>query len=319
MEAKVSGDAEIKWYKDDIELKASDRIKTNRTGDGTLRLEIDNVTEQDSGIYKIQASNRTGKKISYAPLRVKKPEYLGIPPKFTKELTRAVVEVGQSTRMEARVKGDPCPDIKWYKDDIALKTSDRIRTNRLEDGTLTLEIDNVTEEDLGLYKILASNSAGDKISIAPLRTPRHEPPIKPEFFVHLLDTDFEEDSTLVLTCKVRGNPEPTVKWLRDGEELILDGDRIKSVMDDDGHITLTIENIEMEEAGKYVCTATNSEGRTRTAAQVNVFKKRPGSARSKTPKEPVPERRSKFQPSDFEIPDRVMPEREPINVSSESQ
>lgn len=238
-----------------------------------------------------------------------------------KELTRAEVEIGQSAKMEAKVIGTPSPDIKWYKDEIPLKTSERIRTNRTEDGTLTIEIDNVTEEDLGLYKILASNQAGEKISIAPLRTPRIELPTKPEFVVHLLDGDFEEDSQLVLTCKVRGSPNPVIKWLRDGGELIPDGDRIKSTMDEDGHITLTIENIQMDEAGKYVCSAMNSEGRTRTAAQINTFHKRPGSERSKTPKKPVEEmdRRSKFQPSDFEIPDRVMPDREPIHVSSESQ
>ena len=85
--------------------------------------------------------------------------------------------------------------------------------------------------------------------------------------VHLLDGDFEEDQQLILTCKVRGNPDPVIKWLRDGEELIPDGDRIRSSMDEDGHITLTIENIQMDEAGKYVCSAMNSEGRTRTAAQ----------------------------------------------------
>lgn len=216
--------------------------------------------------------------------------------------------------------GNPAPEIKWYKDDIALKTSERIKTNQTEDGLLTIEIENVTEEDLGLYKILASNRAGEKISIAPLRTPRHELPTKPEFVVHLLDADFEEDSQLILTCKVRGSPDPKIKWLRDGEELVCDGDRIKSTMDEDGHITLTIENIQMDEAGKYVCTAMNSEGRTRTAAQVNTFKKRAGE-RAKTPKKPIeePDRRSKFQPSDFEIPDRVKPERDPIHVSSESQ
>ena len=122
-----------------------------------------------------------------------------------------------------------------------------------------------------------------------------------------------------MTCKVRGSPDPVIKWLRDGEELIPDGDRIKSTMDEDGHINLTIEDIRMDESGKYVCSAMNSEGRTRTAAQVNTFKKRPGSQRDKTPKKPVEERRSKFQPSDFEIPDRVMPDRDPIHVSSESQ
>ena len=99
-------------------------------------------------------------------------------PKFVKELTRAEVEIGQSAKMEAKVIGTPSPEIKWYKDDIAIKTNERIRTKRADDGTLTVEIDNVTEEDLGLYKVLASNSAGEKITIAALRTPRHELPTK---------------------------------------------------------------------------------------------------------------------------------------------
>lgn len=55
---------EIKWFKENVQLAESDRIKIRVEPKGdkvfALYLDIDNLTSDDSGQYKINAKNRLG-------------------------------------------------------------------------------------------------------------------------------------------------------------------------------------------------------------------------------------------------------------------
>lgn len=63
-EVEASPKPEVKWFKESVLLAASDRIKIRMEPKSdklyALYLDIDNLTSDDSGQYKINAKNRLG-------------------------------------------------------------------------------------------------------------------------------------------------------------------------------------------------------------------------------------------------------------------
>ena len=67
---KVEGHTDVEWYYDDIKLKESGNISFIEEDDGTLGLQLKNVTEDDEGRYGITVSNLTGMVSSQVDLKV---------------------------------------------------------------------------------------------------------------------------------------------------------------------------------------------------------------------------------------------------------
>ena len=63
-EIEASPKPEIKWFKENVQLTETNRIKSKideKSGNAfVLSLEIDNVTSDDSGQYKVNCKNRLG-------------------------------------------------------------------------------------------------------------------------------------------------------------------------------------------------------------------------------------------------------------------
>ena len=75
----------------------------------------------------------------------------------------------------------------------------------------------------------------------------------------------EEGETTTATCRWTGQPEPTVTWYKDGEELVEADlpDHIRIVMSmEDGKkwSELQIEEVQLDDAGNYVCNVSNPVG-----------------------------------------------------------
>ena len=66
---------------------------------------------------------------------------------------------GDDVRMEVSVKGYPVPEVNWYKDDLPVIESDKLRLSR-DNGTCALMVKNVTPEDSGVYKCEAKSEKG---------------------------------------------------------------------------------------------------------------------------------------------------------------
>lgn len=60
-------------------------------------------------------------------------------------------------------------------------------------------------------------------------------------------------ASVVFTCFASGFPFPEITWYKEGSDLFPDDFEI-----DNG--VLTLRNIRKEDAGTYVCSATNNEG-----------------------------------------------------------
>ena len=49
------------------------------------------------------------------------------PPVFTRQLTKKDVREGQRVKFDAQVKGNPMPEIEWFRNDEKLEMTDRLR------------------------------------------------------------------------------------------------------------------------------------------------------------------------------------------------
>ena len=56
--------------------------------------------------------------------------------------------------------GNPEPDVSWYKDNQAIFESRRIKFLYEDDGLCSLVVRDITTEDRGKYKCVASNRKG---------------------------------------------------------------------------------------------------------------------------------------------------------------
>ena len=63
-----------------------------------------------------------------------------------------------------------------------------------------------------------------------------------------------ERSTARLTCSVEGFPEPRIRWLHNGRDILYDGLRV--FLEEDGS-TLSIEDVDSRDEGEYTCEAHN--------------------------------------------------------------
>ncbi|XP_050092030.1 neogenin isoform X2 [Anopheles aquasalis] len=158
----------------------------------------------------------------------------------------------------------------WFKDDLPLRMDDT-RMLLLPSGAL--EIDEVVPADRGTYQCnvtagtfsrLSSKSnlnikstAGQPQSFAP-----------PAFVIVPQPQTVREGDTVILDCAANGNPKPTIRWLRNGEDIDMnDLDSRFRIM---GTGSLQINSIQDTDAGDYQCRASNTEDSLDASATVQV-------------------------------------------------
>ncbi|XP_035794754.1 neogenin-like isoform X2 [Anopheles albimanus] len=159
---------------------------------------------------------------------------------------------------------------QWLKDDLPLRM-DATRMLLLPSGAL--EIDEVVPADRGTYQCnvtagtfsrLSSKSnlnikstAGQPQSFAP-----------PAFVIVPQPQTVREGDTVILDCAANGNPKPTIRWLRNGEDIDMnDLDSRFRIM---GTGSLQINSIQDTDAGDYQCRASNTEDSLDASATVQV-------------------------------------------------
>ena len=91
--------------------------------------------------------------------------------------------------------------------------------------------------------------------------------IRDEFRNEPVDTEVGVGETATLHCRApRGEPEPRVRWSKDGDR-VRSSDRV--MMDVQGE--LTIRDARRDDAGSYVCVASNVAGERQSAsAQLHI-------------------------------------------------
>uniref|UniRef100_A0A8D2Q9L2 Neural cell adhesion molecule L1-like protein n=1 Tax=Varanus komodoensis TaxID=61221 RepID=A0A8D2Q9L2_VARKO len=120
--------------------------------------------------------------------------------------SEATVLKGEDVFLECIAEGLPTPHLSWRR-------VDRGRPNRgaVENYGKILKIEQVTADDAGTYECIARNDLGEAKHEFTVGV--EEPPtwvLKPKGGV------FSKGGSFVLLCQAIGNPEPTMKWKRNG-------------------------------------------------------------------------------------------------------
>lgn len=271
---------QIQWYIDEHEIDLESISYYSHPEDGVL--EIQSVQLVHFGRYKCKAMTVDRSKYSNVALltQITGTDADGEAPYFVmKPKDRVVVEGGSVVLYcgtNGRDENEKRPTILWLKDGVTLDLNledDRISLV----GEGSLKINEIEEDDSGLYTCRATNSIEsiDASSIVSVLVPT-KLELQPENAVGQVQSDRE------LFCEAYGIPRPAFQWFRNGAVIVPD-DYIQVI---DGH-NLRIMGLLLSDEGMYQCVATNSAGSSQAVAQLIVLSKDVQSSTVGCPSQPV--------------------------------
>lgn len=252
------------WSTNNAEIMENDETILETIGD-TYKLILRDVLPDDEGEYTFTATNEAGKVSCTGKLsvreKIKKPSFLEV-------LRDLEVSENSDVRLEVRIQGTE-PDIDWYRNGVPIEETSRVEfVDNEERGSYACLIYGITPEDQGTYRCTAANEAGEATCEGKVTV--KENIIAPKFLQRLENRKVVEGSDVDLEVEVSGRPKPTLKWLKDGEDVAPDN---HLQFDMDGRIhTLSITRSRIADSGKYSCVASNSGGRDTCAATLEVEK-----------------------------------------------
>ncbi|XP_065086396.1 obscurin isoform X3 [Ochlerotatus camptorhynchus] len=203
-----------------------------------------------------------------------------IRPRFLNAIHGLSVEPGENAKFACQI--DELSNVQWLKDNKPLndKLADRVIVKESDDLTHTLEIQHCREEDSGTYTARAINGTENASCTAQLIVEKLTPEQRkalaetnaPVFTVTLKDTEVIEKTYLTYMVKVKGDPQPKIRFCKDDREILDTDKRMKVVREreDSGYYELIIPEVHKGDCGVYSCTAYNKFGSTKTQAQLLV-------------------------------------------------
>lgn len=185
----------------------------------------------------------------------KKPT--GTAPEITKPLENVTVVEGEPATLECELKGEPQPDIEWFRDGEQVKESKRIKMS-FDGKSSSVSFKPSELDDEGEYKCVARNELGSASTTAELLV--NEVGTKPEFTEKLKNISALPGDEARFVVRVAGSPSPEVDWFK-GKEKIEDEGRFV-LIDDEGEdlFSLVIEDAKPSDSGEYECIAFNEIG-----------------------------------------------------------
>ncbi|KAK2917728.1 hypothetical protein Q8A73_004474 [Channa argus] len=223
-------------------------------------LQIYNVQLEDAGKYRCVATNIGSRlKSREAALRVNqdlgpKPRQR---PKIIAEPQNVTVSLHQTVVLECVATGNPWPIISWSRADS--KPIDVYNAKVLGNGNLV--ITDVSSKHSGIYLCRATTPGTRNYTIAAANLTVLVPPSiveRPESQTR------PRAGTARFMCQAEGLPPPRIRWLKNGEEVHLNG-RIKMY-----NSKLVITQIIPEDDAIYQCMAENELGSMLSIARLIV-------------------------------------------------
>uniref|UniRef100_A0A669E647 DCC netrin 1 receptor n=1 Tax=Oreochromis niloticus TaxID=8128 RepID=A0A669E647_ORENI len=263
LRCEVSGDPTpvIRWQKNREDLPLTFEPDSRLAVLPSGSLQVSRVQPPDSATYRCLADNpsstRTG---TDAELRVLPEPGVSRNLQFLQSPTRVTALLGSDAVLECSASGYPTPSIHNKEAIMKCKNSFRLSRNKkysLLAGS-NLIIRSVTDDDSGSYSCTASNKNHNITAYAELSVL-----VPPQFLNYPTNTYAYESTDIELECAVTGNPPPTVRWMKNGEEVI-PSDYFQIV---DGS-NLQILGLVKSDEGFYQCIAENSAGSSQAMAQL---------------------------------------------------
>ncbi|OTF80355.1 hypothetical protein BLA29_007967, partial [Euroglyphus maynei] len=246
---KCVGKPLVKWYKDDKEIKDSDKNykKIEDKLDNSYKLIVMKATEEMVGKYKCIASNDFGATETAARFD------LLAPPRFIKGLHDLDIMEGNNVSMTVHLAGFPQPEVTFYKDGEEISTSAHVVIRKEMDDIYQFEIENIRIIMSGEYECRIKNEAGEASSKGVITVSS-----KPQFLKNLTDQVVSTGDDILLEVTVTGQPSPQVKWFIDGKET-KGSERILFDSRDESY-SVKVPNAQESDTGIYHCIASNKMG-----------------------------------------------------------
>lgn len=138
---------------------------------------------------------------------------------------------------------------------------------------LTLPCQNPIASDGGVYKCVVKNEAGEINANLNLNIEGGDEEGEAPKFVEKPRIISERDGKLVIMeCKVRANPKPTITWTHEGRQ-IGESRRVKqTISESNGVYTIRMEvtDPDLDDAGLYKCNVKNSAGESNANLSLNI-------------------------------------------------
>ncbi|CAF4902481.1 unnamed protein product [Pieris macdunnoughi] len=272
---------EISWYRSDELLKEDNRtqfkIQSVANNKYLVVLELDDVVETDAGLYKVKAKNKMGEvaasiNLNFSPADEEKQKQVdGKAPTFARKPAIRQEDDGKRLIFECRIEAEPVPSVSWSHNGTGVSPGARHKLTVNKDGKsyyASLEINNVTVEDAGKYRVTAKNELGESNATISLNFDSDEAPvpedyIKPTFTERPVIRQSEDGTKITFECRCVGKPKPTITWYH-GKKLVKESSRYKISLEEDQtlyHIArLEIINVENADKGEYRAVAKNKHG-----------------------------------------------------------
>ena len=260
----------VEWSKDGENIDYTwTRVKTNKN-----YLKLRSAHKSDTGVWECRAVNGFGSvsvkiELVVTDTSMSETELLQIAApvftKTTKNLQSTIKKLtGEALQINCGALGSPKPQMSWLHNGRPVKATNSgvLRFNKLE------------ESHSGVYTCLATNLAGTgKLQFhVTVESPRVELP-----GVGGVDNvTVEAGEAAMLQCRVTSGLTPAIQWLRRvepgsgslqhsislaGMELVRVGEGDTVILSDSSYLsTLILKGVQAEQAGLYVCFATNSAG-----------------------------------------------------------
>uniref|UniRef100_A0A2S2PE49 Muscle M-line assembly protein unc-89 n=1 Tax=Schizaphis graminum TaxID=13262 RepID=A0A2S2PE49_SCHGA len=262
------GTPHFTWLKNGKPFNPEERFKVLfKDDEDSLALVFQNVKPEDAGLYTCIASTCHGKISCSAELSVQgvvKELNLPYAPRVTTDMKEFETKIQSTAILEAKVIGDPLPDIIWFKNNEEIQENERIKF-MFEDEIAAIVIKNVEVEDEGEYKVLAKNDLGSDTETINLLIKA-----APKFKKNLIDYEGVTGKEITLTVEIEASPKPIVQWYKDSK-VIKKSNRIKYITDEvAGIYTLIIQDCKMEDVGLYSVVASNQFSQISDACRINL-------------------------------------------------
>ncbi|XP_051981424.1 netrin receptor DCC-like isoform X1 [Xyrauchen texanus] len=219
-------------------------------------LQVSRVQPPDSATYRCLAENpgsaRTG---TDADLRVLPEPGVSRGLMFLQRPQRVTALQGSDAVLECSASGYPNPSFYWMRGSELIQSRSK-KYSLLSDSNLL--VSSVTDDDSGTYTCVAQNkqqniSASCELSVI----------VPPQFLNYPSNMYAHESTDIEMECAVTGNPQPTVRWVKNGE-VVIPSDYFQIV--DSGN--LQILGLVRSDEGFYQCIAENEAGNSQAIAQL---------------------------------------------------
>ncbi|XP_028403146.1 fibroblast growth factor receptor-like 1 [Dendronephthya gigantea] len=174
--------------------------------------------------------------------------------------------LGGSVKLKCPATGTNGPNTKktfviWYKGNEMIQSGDeKYKSRFMMDRPKRLKITGIKKEDAGIYKCNAYNMHGKielviVLNVKSVKKPGRGKP--PRFKEKLkIKKNYKTGETAKLPCHSTGDPDPNVKWFKDGVPY---GVNRRTSVAADGW-TLNLRYLKTDDTGLYSCRVSNNVG-----------------------------------------------------------